>query len=157
MSVLARTLVVLAFLGACDVLSAGGCAETADEPASTGEAAKAIAPDPAAGERAGETPADAAAGLKAYVDPATGELLDRPPPGEPPAAPPEPPAAAPEIPVHVRPDGTVVADISDRFMNDLRVEIIDGKVVTCHRVAPAAGPTQREESRQTPPEDGDDR
>jgi hypothetical protein len=157
MSVLARTLVVLAFLGLCDVLSAGGCAETADETAGAGETAQASPPDPAAGERAGETPADAAAGLKAYVDPATGELIDRPPAGEPPAAPAEPPATAPEIPVQVRPDGTVVADISDRFMNDVRVEIIDGKVVTCHRAAPAAGATQREEPRQAAPEDGDGR
>jgi hypothetical protein len=76
-------------------------------------------------------------GLRAYVDPKTGELLSGPPPGEQMEesvgigqAP-----RLDEIRQEVRPDGSVVADIGDRFITELRVEIVDGKAVTCHRSA----------------------
>ena len=73
--------------------------------------------------------------LKVYVDPETGELLSAPPPGE------QLEAAAKlsqsrdpgEIQQEARPDGSVVADIGERFITELRVEIVDGKAVTCHR------------------------
>ena len=76
-------------------------------------------------------------GLRVYVDPETGELLSEPPPGEQledPAEISQAPEPA-EIRQEVRPDGSVVADIGDRFITELRVEIVDGKAVTCHRSA----------------------
>ena len=76
-------------------------------------------------------------GLKVYVDPKTGELLSAPPPGESLEAS-AVTSQAPEqgeILQQVQPDGSVVADIGDRFITELRVEIVDGKVVTCHRSA----------------------
>jgi len=74
----------------------------------------------------------AGAGLKVYVDPKTGELLDQPPPGQELPALVGPSRAAP-VTQQVRPDGTVVADVGDRFVTELRAEVVDGKVVTCHR------------------------
>jgi len=85
-----------------------------------------------------ENPSDSsvpAEGLRAYVDPNTGKLLSAPPPGEPleaPAGPSQVPEPG-EIVQVTRPDGSVVADIGDRFITELRVEIVDGKLVTCHR------------------------
>jgi len=78
-----------------------------------------------------------AEGLRVFVDPNTGELLSSPPPGEQlePAAVTSQAAEQGEILQQVRPDGSVVADIGDRFITELRVEIVDGKVVTCHRSA----------------------
>jgi hypothetical protein len=76
-------------------------------------------------------------GLRVYVDPKTGELLSAPPPGEQL----EPSAASSntqdqgEILQVTRPDGSVVADTGDRFITELRVEIVDGKAVTCHQSA----------------------
>lgn len=81
-------------------------------------------------------PASSAAGVKVYLDPETGELLDHAPPDAPAELPPESPAAEPEIPVMVRPDGTVVADVGNRFRSELRVEVIEGQAVTCHRTFP---------------------
>lgn len=86
-----------------------------------------------------DSPAEKAQGegLKAYVDPDTGELLSSPPKGEPleaPAAAAQATAPA-EIQQQVLPDGSVVADIGDRFVTELRVEIVNGKAVTCHRSA----------------------
>ncbi len=73
-------------------------------------------------------------GQRAYVDPETGELLSEPPPGEQ-LEPPVQPLVSGEILQEVQPDGSVVADIGDRFITTLRVEIVDGKAVTCHRSA----------------------
>jgi hypothetical protein len=44
-------------------------------------------------------------------------------------------AEAPREPLvqEVRPNGTVVADISGRFDTALVAEVIDGKLVTCHQ------------------------
>ena len=80
----------------------------------------------------GNAPGEA---LKIYVDPKTGELLSEAPPGEHLAAPAKivQPQELGEIQQEVRPDGSVVADIGDRFITELRVEIVDGKTVTCHR------------------------
>lgn len=82
------------------------------------------------------------AGQRVYIDPQTGELLDEPPPGAV-TQPADTPAAEPVIPVYRRPDGTVVADIGRNFMHETRIEVVDGKAVTCHRnpksaVAPSA-------------------
>lgn len=74
-------------------------------------------------------------GLKAYIDPDTGELLSEPPPGEAAGAA-EGAQAEPTIPeptVQTLPDGTLMLDLSDQPANELRAEIIDGKLVTCHR------------------------
>jgi hypothetical protein len=89
-------------------------------------------------------------GLRIYVDPETGELLSEPPPGEQLEAPAEI-SQAPErgeIRQEVRPDGSVVADIGDRFITELRVEIVDGKVVTCHRSAEKPQPPDAEAGNQ---------
>lgn len=85
---------------------------------------------PSAGVPSGE-------GQIAYVDPETGELLSEPPPG----AQPVPLIDTSQTPdsgdirQEVQPDGSVVAYLGDRFMTTLQVEIVDGKVVTCHRSA----------------------
>ena len=78
---------------------------------------------------------ETAPGLRVFVDPKTGEITDVPPPGETleSPAPKNGVDGYPEIQQHVRPDGSVVADIGDRFITQLRVEVVDGKVVTCHR------------------------
>lgn len=75
------------------------------------------------------------AGMRAYVDPETGELTDSPPPGEQldPDQVVDTGPDRPEIEQVVQPDGSVTADIGDRFMTELRVEVVDGEVVTCHR------------------------
>ena len=85
---------------------------------------------PSVGKASGE-------GLKVYVDPETGELLSEPPSGEELQAPVESgqPRDPSEMRQDVRPDGTVVVHTGDFFMTELRVEIVDGKVVTCHRQA----------------------
>lgn len=100
----------------------------------------------------GETPG---AGQKVYVDPDTGELLSGPPNGEQFEASSEATQApAPiEIQQEVRPDGSVVADIGDRFITELRVEIVDGKAVTCHRSAaktPHPAPEAASQAEETP-------
>jgi hypothetical protein len=87
---------------------------------------------PSAGVPSGE-------GQIAYVDPETGELLSEPPAGEQLEPPVQPPVSG-EIRQEVLPDGSVVAYLGDRFMTTLRVEIVDGKVVTCHRSAVEAQP-----------------
>ena len=78
---------------------------------------------------------ETAPGLRIFVDPKTGEITDVPPPGETLESPTPKNGVGgyPEIQQHVRPDGSVVADIGDRFMTELRVEVVDGKVVTCHK------------------------
>lgn len=89
-------------------------------------------------------------GLKIYVDPETGELLSEPPPGEQLEAPAEI-SQAPEpgeLRQEVRPDGSVVADIGDRFITELRVEIVDGKAVTCHRSTEKPQPSDTEAGSQ---------
>ena len=95
-------------------------------------------------------------GLKVYVDPDTGELLDEPPPGQQAQAPAvrlrEPP-----IVEQVRPDGTVVADIGNRFVTELRVEVIDGKVVTCHRPVAEPSPTADPAEKLLDQNSGDER
>lgn len=85
-------------------------------------------PGPAVGE-----------GLKVYVDPDTGELLSEPPPGAETLAPDLPAAThnLADVPVETRADGTIVADVGDRYVTELHVEMIDGQLVTCHR--PAGG------------------
>jgi len=103
----------------------------------------------------GETPG---AGQKVYVDPDTGELLSGPPASEQPEASSQVTQAPPptEIQQEVRPDGTVVADIGDRFITELRVEIVDGKAVTCHRPAAETQPSDPETPIQADetPDDG---
>ncbi len=99
-------------------------------------------------------PPDASAGLKVYLDPDTGELLAEPPPGVASGSSPETPAAEPDVRFAQQPDGTVVADVGDRFMTELYIEIVDGKAVTCHRPVTASDanpPTAREGER-----DGED-
>ena len=73
-------------------------------------------------------------GRTVYIDPETGELLSEPPPGEQ-LEPPVRPQVSGEILQEVQSDGSVVADIGDRFTTTLQVEIVDGKAVTCHRSA----------------------
>ena len=89
-----------------------------------------------------------APGLKAYVDPLTGELISEPPasssPDEGLSAP--RPADYPPVEEQVRPDGTVVADVGDRFITQLRAEVIDGQLVTCHRSPAATLPPQDQSS-----------
>jgi hypothetical protein len=82
--------------------------------------------------------------LKAYVDPETGELLSEPPQGEPEA--PDSAASAPEEPQYeaeTRPDGTVVLDLSERPLEELRAEVVDGKIVSCH--GPGSAPSESSE------------
>ncbi len=101
----------------------------------------------------GETPPEGKAsggGLRVHVDPETGELLSEPPPGAQLEEPAEISQAREpgEIRQEVRPDGSVVADIGDRFITELRVEIVDGKTVTCHRSAAKPQPPDTETDSQ---------
>lgn len=83
-----------------------------------------------------ETPA----GQTIYVDPITGELTDPPEPETPADADQvqEPQLPEPDLNVVRLPDGTVQAEVGDRFVTELRIEVVDGKPVTCHRpVTPA--------------------
>lgn len=112
------------------------CALLAVGPAAAGSGCTETAPStPQAAVPSNVTsPPAPSAGLRVHVDPQTGKLLDRPPEGETPEPLPEQPAAAEDdIPVVVRPDGTVVADIGDRYRTALHAEIVDGELVTCHR------------------------
>lgn len=71
-------------------------------------------------------------GLKAFIDPATGELISEPVDMQPAEAPAKAPAQ-PELPVEERPDGTLVLDLTENPVNELRVEKVGGKLVECHR------------------------
>lgn len=85
-------------------------------------------------------------GLRAYVDPETGELLDGPPPGQrvesgdtPATAGQAQRAGEPNekgLKVTVAPNGMRVIELGDRFLTELHAEMIDGKLVTCHRYVP---------------------
>jgi len=80
--------------------------------------------DVASGDRVGQSH------QVVVVDPDTGELLDRPLP-----AGVEPMPDAPDALVtETLPDGTVVADPGDRLRARLVAEVVDGKLVTCHRI-----------------------
>ena len=71
-------------------------------------------------------------GLKVFIDPDTGELISEPAATQPAEAPAKV-ADQPELPVEVRPDGTLVLDLTDNPVNELRVEKVDGKLIDCHR------------------------
>ena len=76
-------------------------------------------------------------GQMAHVDPATGELVSES--VDPLATTPSiaAPAVTDDTPAQVvRPDGTVVMDISGRFDQALVAEVVDGKLVTCHQSLP---------------------
>ena len=78
----------------------------------------------------------APAGRKAYIDPETGKLTSTPPPTSirPPAAViSDLQKARQDVPMVTHPDGEVSADISGLFMTTLEAEIVDGKLVTCHK------------------------
>lgn len=80
-------------------------------------------------------------GLIAYIDPDTGQLAARRPPGVRPPGITRP--QAPEAPMteHVLPDGSVRLDVGRHFVTQLRAEIVDGRLVTCHAPgAPDTGP-----------------
>ena len=72
-------------------------------------------------------------GLRAFVDPETGELTHTPPPGEEPDLPQSRSSVEdPEVRFEQLEGGEVAADVGDRFHRDLRVEIVDGELITCH-------------------------
>jgi len=78
----------------------------------------------------------AQAGRKAYIDPQTGELTSSPPltSKKPKAAiTPNLQKARQDVPMVTHPDGEVSADIRGLFMSTLEAEIVDGKLVTCHK------------------------
>jgi len=70
-------------------------------------------------------------GLKVFIDPVTGELISEPAATQPAPAPAKV-ADQPELPVEVRPDGTLVLDLTANPVNELRVEKVDGKLIECH-------------------------
>jgi hypothetical protein len=70
-------------------------------------------------------------GLKVFIDPDTGELISKPATAQPADAPAKV-ADQPELPVEVRPDGTLVLDLRENPVNELRVEKVDGKLIECH-------------------------
>ncbi len=73
-------------------------------------------------------------GLRAFVDPETGELTSAPPDDQALDGPDSANARKnlSEVKITTRPNGEMVADVGDRFQRELRAEIIDGKLVTCH-------------------------
>ena len=83
------------------------------------------------------TPAEASesasfqAGQVVSVDPETGQLVRR-------ARPEnyrEPQRDTRPVEIRELPDGTVTADVGDRFRAHLVAEIVDGKLVTCHQAS----------------------
>ena len=91
-------------------------------------------------------------GLKVFIDPDTGELITEPAAAQPAQA----PAKAvdqPELPVEVRPDGTLVLDLTENPVNELRVEKVDGKLIECHHEVSA----QPGENNASQHESGTDR
>lgn len=112
---------------------------------------------PASAQGSGADPeTDHPAGQTIYVDPDTGELVDPPVPAAPDEAQqaqvPRPPE--PDLPVVRLPDGTVRADVGDRFVTELRVEVRNGQVVTCHR--PVAPKPEAPEATASVKNGGDD-
>jgi hypothetical protein len=111
----------------------------------SGSGCGAAAEDDAAPSQAGD---DTPAGQTIYVDPVTGELTDPPEPVAPDpdqVRGPQPPE--PDLNVVRLPDGTVRADVGDRFVTELRIEVVDGKPVTCHRpLTPAPEPSASKEN-----------
>ena len=112
---------------------------------------------PDAGKAESHEPAqaeEAPAGQTIYVDPVTGELTDPPVPAAPADAGqvqgPQPPE--PDLNFVRLPDGTVGAEVGDRFVTELRIEVVDGKVVTCHR---PVTPEPEKESRSGDDGEGD--
>lgn len=102
------------FLTATDSLHASGCP-----------------PKPASADEPAES-------LTIYLDPVTGEITD-PPPTDPDtvqqAEAPQQATPPDEVQQTVLPDGSVRADVGDRFVTELHAELVDGKLVTCHRPA----------------------
>lgn len=91
-------------------------------------------------------------GLKVFIDPETGELISEPAASEPAQARAKV-ADQPELPVEVRPDGTLVLDLTDNPVNELRVEKVDGKLIDCHRevsTQPGENDTSQHESVTDP-------
>jgi len=118
----------------------------------------AAGPPPGCTPETTETPADRAPGLRAYVDPQTGELTEKPPSDRSGASTQQQTprtaaqAAAPEPFVEViRPDGSVAIDIGDRFLMELHAEVVNGKVVLCHRPADPALSNDHRHAHGKPP------
>lgn len=88
-------------------------------------------------------PSSGPAGQTVYVDPQTGELLSEPLPGQALDSVTRQPSY-PDVVEQPRPDGSVVADVGDRFITELHAEVVDGKLVTCHRPVTAAEPAADE-------------
>lgn len=109
-----------------------------------------------------------AGGLRAYVDPDTGELLEGPSPGQDVSSKDsmsEAPrtqsstASDDEFEITVAADGTQVIKVGDRFMTELHAELVDGEVVTCHRLPPGmrvvSPATTTGNGREAVPDDDD--
>lgn len=90
------------------------------------------------------------AGVMAYIDPQTGELTE-PPPGSLPSASVtagDSAQAPARLPQTVSPDGTITVELGNRFMTELHAEVIDGKIVTCHRPTSQASDTTEADNEQ---------
>ncbi len=96
---------------------------------------------PEAGRAEQPRPAESEPELRAFVDPQTGELTSSPPPGEAPDEPFSPDATEDYsgVEFNTRSSGEVTAAVGDRFHTELRAEIVDGKLVTCHARPGGAG------------------
>jgi len=93
-------------------------------------------------------------GLKVFIDPDTGELVSAPVATQPAEAPAKV-ADQPELPVQVRPDGTLVLDLSENPVNELRVEKVDGKLIECHQEV-SAHPGEKDARQHESGTDRDD-
>lgn len=87
---------------------------------------------------------DASARQVVSVDPDTGELIAS---KRPPNAPPVKQRDTGPVQTRELPDGTVIAEVGDRFRAHLVAEIVDGKLVTCHR-EPAYDHVARDKSEK---------
>jgi len=85
-------------------------------------------------------------GLRAFVDPDTGELISEPASSRSQSAGAEPSPPSPELTEQVLADGTIMLDLREQPVTELRAEIVDGQLVTCHRQATETDRTQTEPS-----------
>ena len=73
-----------------------------------------------------------ALGLRVFIDPQTGEFVPEPPPGSAPAVDAAAAESRPELVEEIRPDGSVMIRLDDRFQKPLQAEVKNDELVTCH-------------------------
>lgn len=79
-----------------------------------------------------EIDSPAAAGLRVFIDPQTGEFMSEPPAGTAPAVEATAAEPRPELVEQVRPDGSVMVRLDDRFQTPLQAGLEGDQLIACH-------------------------